>query len=65
MINGNDNTLVIQGNCCQNRLVNFIARKYKWPDYPLAVAPEVVRSVAIEPTVASAVTGATSFRTRQ
>src|SRR6185295_14546503 len=57
MINGNDNTLLIQGNCCQNRIVNFVARKYKWPDYEFPPAPEVVRPVDLPVAVLATLTG--------
>jgi hypothetical protein len=62
MVNGNDNTLFIQGNCCQNRIVNFVARKYKWPDYDFPPAAEVVQRVDIPPAMLSGVTGRYEFQ---
>ena len=53
MVNGNDNTLLTQGNCCQNRIVNFVARKYNWPDYPFPAAPEPVQRVDVSSAVLS------------
>ena len=41
MINGNDNSVLIQGNCCQNRIVNLVARKYNWRDYPVEIAETI------------------------
>ena len=55
MINGNDNSMLIQGNCCQNRIVNLVARKYKWRDYPVEFAetiPPDDRALAAAPAVA-------------
>ena len=62
MVNGNDNTLLIQGNCCQNQIVNFVARKYNWPDYPLPIAPELVQRVDVSPAVLSALSGRYEFQ---
>jgi CubicO group peptidase (beta-lactamase class C family) len=62
MINGNDNTLFIQGNCCQNRIVNFIARKYKWPGYDFARSPEAVQAADVSPAVLHAVSGRYEFQ---
>jgi CubicO group peptidase (beta-lactamase class C family) len=61
MINGNDNSLLIQGNCCQNRIVNVVARKYRWPNYRLEV-PEVVTPVDVTADVLSALTGRYEFQ---
>ena len=63
MVNGNDNSLFIQGNCCQNRIVNVVARKYKWPDYDFPAAPEVVQPVDVPPSALSEVTGRYEFQT--
>ena len=55
MINGNDNSVLIQGNCCQNRIVNLVARKYKWRDYPVEIAETITPAaggLAVAPSVA-------------
>jgi CubicO group peptidase (beta-lactamase class C family) len=41
MINGNDNSALIQGNCCQNRIVNLVAKQYEWRGYPIETAEAV------------------------
>ena len=62
MMNVNDNTLFSQGNCCQNRIVNFVARKYNWADYELPAAPGAVSQIEVPPTVLSAVSGRYEFQ---
>jgi len=56
MINGNDNSTLIQGNCCQNRIVNFVARKYNWPNYTVDT-PETVKTVDVDSALLSAFSG--------
>jgi len=62
MMNGNDNTRFSQGNCCQNQIVNFVARKYTWQDYEFPPTPEIVQPVDVAPAVLSAVTGRYEFQ---
>jgi hypothetical protein len=50
MINGNDNSRAI------SRIVNFIAKKQNWPDFPLP-APEVVTALQVAPNVLAAAAG--------
>jgi CubicO group peptidase (beta-lactamase class C family) len=61
MINGNDNSVLIQGNCCQNRIVNLVARKYKWRDYPVEFA-ETITPGDRAPAAAQAVAGRYEFQ---
>ena len=51
----------MQGNCCQNRIVNFVAKQYNWPDYG-AVAPELVQRVDVSPAVLAALSGRYEFQ---
>ena len=55
MINANDNSRFM------NRIMNFIAKKYKWPDYAVPV-PEVVEPVQIAADALDAVAGRYEFR---
>jgi CubicO group peptidase (beta-lactamase class C family) len=62
MMNENDNTLFSQGNCCENRIVNFVAKKYKWPNYDFPAAPEIVVPANVPPNVLLDVTGRYEFQ---
>ena len=62
MMNGNDNTLFSQGNCCQNRILNFVAKKYKWPNYDFPAAPEIVVPANVSQNVLSELTGRYEFQ---
>jgi CubicO group peptidase (beta-lactamase class C family) len=57
MINGNDNTRLMQGN----RIINLVARKYNWPGYRFEV-PEAVTPVDVPPAVLSALSGRYEFQ---
>jgi CubicO group peptidase (beta-lactamase class C family) len=50
MVNANDNSRAV------SRIINFIARKYNWPEYPMP-APEVVTQAVVAADVLNAVAG--------
>jgi CubicO group peptidase (beta-lactamase class C family) len=54
MINANDNSRAI------GRIVNYIAKKYNWPDFQMPT-PEAVSPVALAPAALNAVTGRYEF----
>jgi hypothetical protein len=62
MMNGNDNTLFSQGNCCQNRIVNLVARKYNWADYELPAVPRAVSQTDMPAAVLFEVAGRYEFQ---
>ena len=55
MINANDNSRAV------SRIINFIARKYNWPEYPQP-KPEDVTAVSIAPQVLASVAGRYEFQ---
>src|SRR5262245_23503976 len=53
MINGNDNTRLMQGN----RIVDFVAKRYKWPEWVDNDVPETVTPVDVPTETATALSG--------
>lgn len=58
MINGNDNTRLMQGN----RIIDFVAKKYNWPEWVDNDTPEAITAVDAPLEIVSAVTGRYEFQ---
>ena len=58
MINGNDNTGLMQGN----RIVDFVAKQYKWPGWVDNDIPERVTPVDVPAETATALSGRYEFQ---
>ena len=58
MINGNDNTRLMQGN----RIVDFVAKRYKWPEWVDNDIPEAVTPVDVPAETATALSGRYEFQ---